>query len=238
MRLMRANRRMRGVRIGVLIALLTAAGGAAPLCADPFRFSTQEQQERAKEQALEAQQALATRQLVSVSCQDKLKNRKILQLVAERSSGHWQTRQEDYAPFFDIIDARLRALGLKTYTQQQIKGRIAQAEMDAYFNNDPDAALAASKRLAADYVLRGEIRTTTGINPVVGVKEVAVDVRLTLSSASGRQLSEVSSHSDAFSGHDTLVTATDLLHREADRLVAQLYNDYCRKADEASRSAQ
>src|SRR5581483_6634986 len=155
MRLMRANHRTPGVQVGILIALLVAASSVASLAADPFRFSTQEQQERANQQALEAQRALATRQLVSVPCQDKLKNRKILQLVAERSSGRWQTRQEDYASFFDIIDARLRALGLKTYTQQQIKGRIAQAEMDAYFNNDPDAALAASKRLAADYVLRG-----------------------------------------------------------------------------------
>ncbi len=234
---MRSNRIGQRVCIQFLMTLLAAAGGGAAVSADPFRFSTHDEQERLNQQAADAQQALAIRQLVSVSCQDKLKNRKILQLVAERSSGHWQTRQDDYAPLFDIIDARLRALGLKTYTQQQIKGTIAQAEMDAYFNNDPDAALAASKRLAADYVLRGEISTTTGVNPVVGVQEVAVDVRLTLSSSSGRELSKVSSHSDAYSGHDTLVTATDLLHREADRLVAQLYNDYCRKAEEPSHAA-
>jgi hypothetical protein len=103
--------------------------------------------------------------------------------------------------------------------------------VDAYFNNDPDGALAASKRLAADYILRGDITTTTGVNRLVGVNEVAVDVQLTLSSASGRQLSSVDGHSDSYSGLDTLGTATALLKRQADQLVAQLYNDYCRNAD-------
>ena len=74
---MRANRGGLRVRIQLLMALLAAAGGGVPVCADPFRFSTQDEQERLGQQAAEAQQALAIRQLVSVRCQDRVKNRKI-----------------------------------------------------------------------------------------------------------------------------------------------------------------
>lgn len=125
----------------------------------------------------------------------------------------------------------MRALGLGTYTQEQIRSGIAQAEVAAYFNNDPDGALAVSRRLAADYILRGDITMTTGVNDLVGVREVAVNVQLTLSSASGRQLSSVDAHSESYSTLDTVATATALLKRQADQLVAQLYNDYCRNAD-------
>ena len=37
------------------------------------------------------------------------------------------------------------ALGLRTYTPEEIRSQIAQAEIDAYFRNDPDAALSASR---------------------------------------------------------------------------------------------
>ena len=227
---MRETRKLTG-----LMAVLLLLTGAVAAATDPFSFSAAERQEREKERAAEAERARAVRELVSVPCRDRLKDRKILLLAAERSSGHWMTQQERYARLLDILDARLRALGLKTYSQQQIKASIAQAEMEAYFNNDPDAALAASKRLAAAYVLRGEIATTSGVNSVVGVNEVAVDVELTLTSAAGDELSRVESHSDSYSGHDTLATATDLLRQQADRMVAQLYNDYCRKAEDAPR---
>jgi hypothetical protein len=197
---------------------------------DNFRFSTEAEKAQAAEQAEQLQQAQQIEQLVSVPCQRALKNRRILQLVAERSKDRWQTRQERYGPFFQVIDARLRALGLKTYTQEQIRQRIAQAEVDAYFNNDPDAALAASKRLAADYVIRGTISAIADVNPVVHVKEVAVSVGLTLTAADGRVLSQVDARADSYSGSDTLGTAVTLIREQADRMVAQLYNDYCRKA--------
>jgi hypothetical protein len=200
--------------------------------ADPFKFSTAEQQEQARQQAAEEQHAQAIQQLVSIPCRQRLKNRKIVQLIAERStSGRWEAQQDRYESLISIIDARLHALGLKTFSEQQIKASIAQAEIDAYFNNDPDAALAASKRLSAEYILRGDITTKAGVNRVVGVNEVAVDVALVLTSAAGREISRVEGHSDAYSGTDTLGTAAQLLRQQADPLVAQLYNDYCRKAE-------
>jgi hypothetical protein len=235
--------RMREVRAGhrdvvrSLMTLLPLWVSCTTLCAEPFKFSTAEQQEQEKQRAAEEQRAQAIQQLVSVPCRQRLKNRKIVQLIAERStSGRWEAQQDRYESLIAIIDARLHALGLNTFTAQQIKGAIAQAEIDAYFNNDPDGALAASKRLAAEYILRGDITTMAGVNRVVGVNEVAVDVQLVLTSASGREISRVEGHSDAYSGTDTLATAAQLLRQQADPLVAQLYNDYCRKADAHGRA--
>src|SRR5450759_5220911 len=166
-----------------LICACLACGVSA---AEPFRFSVDAEKERANDQAAEARRAQEIQQLVSAPCQRRLKNRKILQLIGGRTTTGLLTKQDRYAPLFRVIDARLQALGLKTYTQEQIRQNIAQAEVDAYFKNDPDAALAASKRLAADYVLRGSISTRAGVNPVVQVKEVAVNIELTLSAADGR----------------------------------------------------
>jgi hypothetical protein len=212
-----------------LLASIAFVGAVA--AAEPFSFSIQLQQEQAAEQAAAAQRAASIRALVSVPCRDRLKNRKILQLMAERREGRWLAEQIRYGSLTSIIDTRMRALGLGTYTQEQITSNIAQAEVNAYFNNDPDGALAASKRLAADYILRGDLTITTDVNEVVGIHEVAVDLQLTLSSASGRQLSAVDAHSEVYSSVDTFGTASALLKRQADKLVAQLYNDYCRKAD-------
>jgi hypothetical protein len=215
-------------RVLILVPLLFMGWA---VCAQPFSFSAAQQQEEEKQRAAEQQRAQAIQQLVSVPCRARLKDRKILQLIAERADGGWQAQQERYQGLISILDARLKALGLKTYTPEQIKAAVAQAEIDAYFNNDPDGALAASKRLAAQYIIKGDITTKTGVNPTVGVNEVAVDVQLVLMSTSGREISRVEGHLDGYSGHDTLATAAALLRQQADPLVAQLYNDYCRKAE-------
>ena len=215
----------------IVILLASIAGTGALPATEPFSFSSRVEQEQAAERAAEVQRADSIRQLVSIPCRERLKNQKILQLMAEHREGRWLTEQDRFERLTSIIDTRMRALGLATYSQEQIASAIAQAEVDAYFNNDPDGALAASKRLAADYILRGDLTITTDVNEVVGVREVAVDLQLTLSSASGRQLSAVDAHSEAYASVDTLGAASALLKRQADKLVAQLYNDYCRKAD-------
>jgi hypothetical protein len=217
------------IAAAMLAAVCWCCGTAvASSSADTFSFSSAAAKAQDKEQADAANQAQAVRQLVSAPCQQRLKNRRILLLIAEHSGDEWLARQDRYEPLLRVIESRLKALGLKTYTQQQIKADVAQAEVDAYFRNDPDAALAASKRLGANYVLRGSITSQAGINPVVRVNEVAVKIDLTLSGVDGRVLSDVSSHSDSYSGSDTLGTALALVREQADPLVAQLYNDYCR----------
>jgi hypothetical protein len=206
------------------ICLLSAYGAA---CADTFSFSSQAAKEKAQQDADAAARAHTIQALVSVPCRQSLKNQRILFLVGEQSSGQWDTEQGHFGDLVRVIDARLKGLGLKTYTQQEIKAKIAQAEVDAYFKNDPDAALAASNRLGANHILRGVVSSRSGVNPLVQVNEVAVYIELTLTRADGRLLSEVSAHSDSYSGSDTLATALDLIKRQSDLLVAQLYNDYC-----------
>jgi len=211
----------------VCVLSLCAAARSQAQSPEPFSFSGQAAKDQAQEEADAAARAQSIQNLVSVPCRQRLKDRRILILVGEQSSGRWLTVQDRYGQFIRIIDSRLKGLGLKTYTQQEIKATIAQAEVDAYFKNDPDAALSASKRLGASYVLRGVINSRAGVNPVVGVNEVALDINLTLSATDGRVLSDVSAHSDSYSGTDTLATALDLVKEQADPLVAQLYNDYC-----------
>ncbi len=213
-------------RLGLAVALMLGAGAAR--AADQFSFSASADADKLNAQQEAALQTETIQALVSVPCRERLKNQKILLLIGEQHADQWLANQDRYGQLFRIIDARLRGLGLKTYTQQQIKASIAQAELDAYFKNDPDAALAASKKLGANYVLRGSISRQAGINPIVQVNEVSIDVELTLSSTSGRMLSSVDAHSESYSGSDTLHTALAMMQERADPLVAQLYNDFCR----------
>lgn len=210
------------VRLFAVLAGLTFCGGQAWA----FKFSEEEEKSKGEDQA----RAQRIGQLVSAPCKKQLKNRKIMLVIAERTSSGYNTVQSRYGPHFQAINQRLRALGLKTYTQEEIRARIAQAEIEAHFRNDPDAAIAASKKLGANFILRGLITTQTGINPVLKINEVAVHMGFTLVSAGGRTISSVAAKADSYSGTDTLGMALTLVNEEADEVVARLYNDYCRNA--------
>ncbi|MGF1615143.1 MAG: hypothetical protein ACFCVA_14875 [Gammaproteobacteria bacterium] len=200
------------------------------LIASPAAWAFSFSEEQAKAEGKARAESEQVQQLVSVPCQETVKNKKIMLLIAERTGDGWVTTQSRYGPHFDAINRRLRALGLRTHTQEEIRAQIAQAEIEAYFHNDPDAALVASRRFGASFILRGTITTHTGVNPVLGIPEVAVHMGFTLSSAAGRTLSDVSARGESFSGADTLGAALTLVAEQADRIVAQLYNDYCRSA--------
>jgi hypothetical protein len=213
-----------------LLGLCLGASLAAHAGQD-FKFSTEEAKEEERQRQEAAANAESVQNLVSVPCRRQLKNRKILLLIAERSTtDQWDADQTRYASMFHIIDSKLKALGLRTYTPEQIRAQIAQAEVDAYFKNDPDAALAASRKLGADYVIKGEISSRSGVNPISRIDEVSVNIELALETAHGRGLSEVETHSDSYSGSDTMRTAAAMVREHADALVARLYNDYCTKA--------
>ena len=83
-----------------------------------------------------------------------------------------------------------RRSGLRTYTPEEIRRQIAQAEIDAYFRNDPDAALAASRRLGASFVLRGLISSQATRNPMMAVNQVSVNMGFTLTGSNGRVISD------------------------------------------------
>jgi hypothetical protein len=204
-------------------ALALVSAGAL---AQGFRFSQEDTSRQAEESAREArvQYQLAT------PCLQKIKNQKIMVVMAESRNGAVLATQSAYAPHFEAINRRLRGLGLTTFTPEEIRRQVAQAEIDAFFRNDPDAAISASRRLAAQYILRGLIQTQMGRNAIVNVNQVAVRLDFTLTAANGRTVSHATASDESYAGRDVLGMALTLLNERADEVVAQLYSDYCRGA--------
>jgi hypothetical protein len=209
--------------IAVILAAL-AAGGA---CAEGFKFSQPDEADRAES---EARQSRIAEQL-STPCRADLKGKKIMVVIGElRSAGVIYAQQQNYGPHFQAINARLRGLGLRTYTPEEIRRQIAQAEIDAYFRNDPDAALSASRRLGASFVLRGLISSQAQPNPMMNVNQVSVNMDFNLAGSNGRQISSAHAHSSSYAGADVSRMALTLVDENADEVVAKLYSDYCTNA--------
>ena len=202
---------------------------AAALCTEAFaqqgfKFSNEDNVDQQREAATQAN----VQAILSSPCRSKIKNQKIMVLIGESHNGYIQSKQSAYGGPFDALNARLQRLGLKTVTQAQIKAQVAQAEIDAYFKNDADAALSASKRLSAQYILRGLISTETAYNRIVRVNQVNIRMNFTLTDASGRTLAQASAENASYAGMDTSGMALTLINEKADEVVAQLYSDYCR----------
>ena len=212
-------------RLLLAAAVALAAGSAL---AQGFRFSDDTDQQQKQE--AEAQRQGQTRALLSTPCMAKIKNQKIMVVMAEHRNGALIAQQSAYTAHFEAINKRLRALGLRTFTPEEIRRQVAQAEIDAFFRNDPDAAIGASRRLAAQYILRGVIDTQISRNAIVNVNQVAVRLDFTLTGSNGRMISEASASNESYSGRDVLGMALTLLNERADEVVAQLYSDYCRRA--------
>jgi len=213
-----------------LLCALLAAAALSPMPAFPqgFRFSDDTAQ-RQKEEA-EADRQAHTRALLATPCMEKIRNQKIMVVMGEVRNGAVVANQSTYTSHTEAINRRLRGLGLRTYTPEEIRKQVAQAEIDAFFRNDPDAAISASKRLAAQYILRGVIDTQIFRNALVNVNQVAVRLDFTLTGANGRPISEASATNESYSGRDVLGMALTLVNERADEVVAQLYSDYCRRA--------
>jgi hypothetical protein len=98
------------------------------------------------------------------------------------------------------------------------------------FRNDPDAALSASRRLAAHFVLRGLIASQAVPNPMMQVNNVTVTMGFTLATSDGRLVSTVEAKAASYAGRDTAAMAQVLVEEQAEEIVARLYADYCRNA--------
>lgn len=205
-------------------AIVVAAGLAH---SQGFSFSKPDDDERAEREARESRIAAQ----LSTPCRSDLRNRKIMVVIGERqSNGYVFAEQQNYGPHYEAINRRLRALGLRTYTPEEIRRQVAQAEIDAVMRNDPDAALSASKRLGASFVLRGLITAQASGNPVIAVNQVSVDMGFTLTGSDGRPISTAAARSASYAGADVARMALTLVEEQADEVVAQLYADYCSKA--------
>ncbi len=207
-------------------SLLTCAALAGAVHAQGFKFSDEDQSDK----AAEAEQQARVQAMLATPCRNKIKNQKIMVLIGESRNGSVRASQSAYSTHFEAINSRLKALGLKTYTQSQIHQQVAQAEIDAYFKNDPDAAISAAKRLAAQYILRGLISTSASRNLAINVNQVNISMNFTLTGANGRMISQTSAENASYAGQDTSGLALTLINERADEVVATLYSDYCRKS--------
>jgi hypothetical protein len=214
------------------IALLLVVG---PFCAGAafgqgFRFGDPDPDEQAAQAAQAAREDRIAYDL-STPCRADLKGKKIMVVIGERqSNGYVDAQQQNYGPHFQAINTRLRSLGLRTYTPEEIRAQIAQAEIDAYFKNNPDLALSAAKRLGASFVLRGLISAEASRNPIIAVNQVAVSMNFTLTGSDGRIVSDVGADSASYAGANIAQMALTLVNEQADEVVARLYGDYCRNA--------
>jgi hypothetical protein len=212
--------------LATLIVLAALASGPAS-AAQGFKFGQEDEAERAEQEARDQRIA----QNLSTPCRASLKDRKIMVVIgARQSNGYIAAQQQNYGPHFQAINARLRALGLRTYTPEEIRRQIAQAEIDAYFRNDPDAMLSASKRLGASFVLRGLISSQATGNLMMAVNQVSVNMKFTLYGSDGRFISDTEASSSSYAGADVERMALTLVNEKADEVVPALYADYCRKA--------
>src|SRR4030095_11351684 len=214
------------------LALATLFASGLAFAQQPvFSFSQQDDSERLEQ---EARQDRIAAQL-STPCKASIKDKKIMVLIGERrSNGYIAAEQQNYGPLYDAINNRLRSLGLRTYTPEEIRRQIAQAEIDAYLKNDQDAMLSAAKRLGASFVLRGLISAQAVTNPMMNVNQVDVNMQFTLS-GNGQIISETDAHSASYAGADVTRMALTLVNEQADEVVATLYEDYCRKVGAATK---
>lgn len=203
----------------------------SPAAAQSFKFSQPDDSERLEREARSARIA----DYLSTPCRQDLRDKKIMVVIGEEASdGRISAQQQNYGAHYDAINNRLRALGLKTYTPEQIRRQIAQAEIDAQFRNDPDAALSASRRLGANFVLRGLISSQANRNPMMRVNQVLVTMGFILTGSNGALISTADANAASYAGADVGRMALTLVNEQADEVVAKLYADYCAKAGFAS----
>jgi len=215
----------------VLVALLAAG----PVAAQGFKFSQPDDNAKMEEAARQDRIAYE----LSTPCRADLKGKKIMVIIGEeQSNGYITAVQQNYGRHFQAINVRLRSLGLQTFTPEQIRAQIAQAEIDAYFKNNPDAALSAAKRLGASFILRGLISAQASRNAMIRVNQVDVSMGFTLSGSNGRIISDVSANSSSYAGANVGEMALTLVNEQADEVVARLYGDYCRNAGFTAGAAQ
>ena len=213
---------MRLIRVFATLVLLASFAAPPAWSAQGFKFSNPDAVDEAEKAEKEARDAQVYDQL-STPCRQKIKDKKIMVVIGERqSNGVIYAQQQNFGQHFDAINRRLRYVGLRTYTSEEIRRQIAQA--------DPDAALNASKRLGASFVLRGLISTQASRNAMIPVNQVFVDMDFTLTGSDGRAVADAQASTGSYAGANVSRMALTLVNDKADEVVAKLYSDYCRNA--------
>ena len=203
--------------------IFALALAALVLPAHAFSFADEE----AKDKAAAAPKGGGGGPAINAACKERLQKEKVLVLVAERGNNGMNAEQGRYGMHFQAIDRRLQKQGMRTLSQEEIKKQVAQAEIDAHFRNDPDAALQAAQKHGASLTLRGVISSRRAINPILKINEVYINMGFTLVGPDGRYIAEAGASSDSYSGGDTVGMAATLINEQADGVVRRLLTGYC-----------
>lgn len=216
----------------MLLAALAVLGGLSigmTAQAQGFKFSDPDPSEKADKDAQDKRNA-QVQDMLAAPCLNRIKNQKIMVVIAENKDGFISANQAVYNTHVSAINDRLQGLGLRTFTAAQIRAQVAQAEINAFFKNDPDVAISASRRLAAQYILRGVITSSTHRNSIINVNQVSIGMKFTLTGANGRMISQASASNESYAGHDVSGMALTLVEESAEEVVAKLYSDHCKAA--------
>ncbi len=217
--------------LATLVALtgLALLGTSLPAHAQGFKFSDPDPAAKADKDAKDKRDA-QVQEMLAAPCLKRIKNQKIMVVIAENKDGVISADQAAYNTHVSAINDRLQAVGLRTVTPAQIRAQVAQAEINAFFKNDADAAISASRRMAAQYILRGVITSSTRRNAIVNVNQVSIGMKFTLTGANGRMISQSSASNESYAGHDVAGMALTLVEESAEEVVAKLYSDHCKAA--------
>ncbi|MDP1525633.1 MAG: hypothetical protein Q8M20_07470 [Rhodocyclaceae bacterium] len=209
-----------------MLKKLSVALGLALAFAVPTAHAFSFADEEAKDKAAVAPKGTGG-PAITAACKEKLTKERVMVLVAERGNNGINTDQGRYGMHFQGIDRRLQKYGMRTMGQEEIKKQVAQAEIDAHFRNDPDAALQAAQKHGASMTLRGVISSRRAINPMLRIPEVYISIGFALVGSDGRYISEASASSESYSGTDTVGMAATLINEQADGVVRRLLSGYC-----------
>ena len=118
------------IRVLAMLVFLASFAGQSAWAASDFKFSNPDPVDEAEKAEKQARDARVYDQL-STPCRAKIKDKKIMVVIGERqSNGVIYALQQNYGPHFDAINRRLRYVGLRTFTPEEIRRQIAQAEID------------------------------------------------------------------------------------------------------------
>ena len=201
--------------IVALVNLMTGQAGA-------FSFSEYERTEQHTDRTSKAPPPDSSK----MQC---LAGKKIAVVIGEQHSQGWaRTGQSAYGPLIEELNGQFKKLGLKTYSPEEIKQQVAQAEQEAFLANNLEAAVSAAGRLSADFMIRGIISTKIQKNPFVGIDEVFVTLSLTLVDRDGQNISSSTLSEAMFSDADTVATVHKLVREKAEQIIVNLYSECCK----------
>ncbi len=160
-------------------------------------------------------------------CSKRLLNKKIAVIIGEKREREYYNSYSKSSGVVNLMNSYLNKFRLKTYSPEQIKRQIANAEAKAYLSGDMDAALNAAKRLSANFLLKGLITIKESKNQLVKVNDVIVHLHFTLENSRGKTVAVVDLSDSSYAGSDTYSVVLDIIKEQGELAVAKLYKQYC-----------